>query len=75
MADFETTEAEQQIANNFKKLALGFKELDDKSSDVVKQTMLKELTSIMQECKRCLLLPSGLLSNHNSGLKRLKILL
>ena len=53
--------AEQQIANNFKQLALGFKQLDDKSSDVVKQTMLKELTSIMQECKRCAVILSALM--------------
>jgi hypothetical protein len=54
MEKWGMTETEQQIAKNFKQLALGLNEIEDKP-DAAKQSMLKEMTSIMQECKRCLM--------------------
>jgi hypothetical protein len=45
-------EVEANIKQNYKKLKAGFEQLE-KLSDAKKPALLKELTVIMQDCKRC----------------------
>lgn len=51
MSDWGTNEMEQAIKVNFKRLAAGFQQLEE-LDDIRKQIFLKELTVIMQDCKR-----------------------
>lgn len=48
----QQAEVEASIKKNYKKLKAGFEQLE-KLDDAKKPALLKELTTIMQDCKRC----------------------